>query len=394
MNQIILPSATTASTTDNLLLVEIGAVLVLLGIIAYFAKKISISSVPFFLIAGLAFGNGGVADLNLSSSFLNTGAQIGAVLLLLLLGLEYSAKELTDTLRVHWSAGIIDFIANVIPGALIALLLGWGWVGAIVLSGITYVSSSGIAAELISESGWNKSEIAKRTVSVLALEDMLLAIYLPIISSVVIGVSLLTGVISVSIAMIIIGIVILISLKRDGFISGILSNQSSISLLLTVFGAALVAAGVANLVGFSGAVAAFLVGLLLTGEVATNARERLTPLRDFFSALFFLFFGLAIDPASIISVIPIAFALAIVGLFGKLVVGYRIGKDLQNKDNWKRIGAYLLPRGEFSIVIAALAVTTGFGQQLGSITIAYVIITTFLASLILRYYRSSFELSK
>jgi Kef-type K+ transport system membrane component KefB len=54
----------------------------------------------------------------------------------------------------------------------------------------------------------------------------------------------------------------------------------------------------------------------------------------------------------------------------------------------------LLPRGEFSIVIAALAVTTSFGQQLGSITIAYVIITTFLASLILRYYRSSFELSK
>jgi CPA2 family monovalent cation:H+ antiporter-2 len=228
----------------------------------------------------------------------------------------------------------------------------------------------------------------------LALEDMLLAIYLPIISSVVIGVSLLTGVISVSIAMIIIGIVILISLKRDGFISGILSNQSSISLLLTVFGAALVAAGVANFVGFSGAVAAFLVGLLLTGEVATNARERLTPLRDFFSALFFLFFGLAIDPASIISVIPIAFALAIVGLFGKLVVGYRVGKDLQNKDNWKRIGAYLLPRGEFSIVIAALAVPTSFGQQIGSITIAYVIITTFLASLILRYYRSSFELSK
>jgi CPA2 family monovalent cation:H+ antiporter-2 len=394
MNQLILPTATTASTTDSLLLVEIGAVLVLLGMIAYFAKKISISTVPFFLIAGLAFGNGGVADLNLSSSFLNTGAQIGAVLLLLLLGLEYSAKELTDTLRVHWTAGIIDFFANAIPGALIALLLGWGWVGAIVLSGITYVSSSGIAAELISESGWNKSEIAKRTISILALEDMLLAIYLPIISSVVIGVSLLTGVISVSIALIIIGIVILISLKRDGFISGVLSNQSSISLLLTVFGSALVAAGVANLVGFSGAVAAFLVGLLLTGEVASNARERLAPLRDFFAALFFLFFGLAIDPASIISVIPIAFALAIVGLVGKLFVGYRIGKDLQNKDNWKRIGAYLLPRGEFSIVIAALAVTTGFGQQLGSITIAYVIITTFLASLILRYYRSSFELSK
>jgi monovalent cation:H+ antiporter-2, CPA2 family len=391
---LILPQATTASTTESLLLAEIGAVLIFLGIIAYFSKKLSISTVPFFLLAGLAFGNGGVANLDLSTSFLNTGAQIGAVLLLLLLGLEYSAKELTDTLRIHWSAGIIDFLANAIPGALIGLLLGWGWVGAIVLSGLTYVSSSGIAAELISESGWNKSEIAKRTISILALEDMALAIYLPIISSVVIGLSLAAGLISISVAFVIIGLVILVSLRRDGVVSGVLSNQSPISLLLTVFGSALVAAGVANLIGFSGAVAAFLVGLLLTGEVAEAARERLSSLRDFFAALFFLFFGLAIDPATIASAIPIALLLAFVGLFGKLVVGYVIGKDMQNKDKWKRIGAYLIPRGEFSIVIAALAASTSFGEELKSITIAYVIITTLIASLILRFYRSSFELTK
>ena len=391
---LILPQAIDSSTTESLLLAEIGAVLIFLGIIAYFSKKLSISTVPFFLLAGLAFGNGGVANLDLSTSFLNTGAQIGAVLLLLLLGLEYSAKELTDTLKIHWSAGITDFLANAIPGALIGLLLGWGWVGAIVLSGLTYVSSSGIAAELISESGWNKSEIAKRTISILALEDMALAIYLPIISSVVIGVSLAAGLISISVAFVIIGLVILVSLRRDGVVSGVLSNQSPISLLLTVFGSALVAAGVANLIGFSGAVAAFLVGLLLTGEVAEAARERLSSLRDFFAALFFLFFGLAIDPATIVSAIPIALILAFVGLFGKLVVGYVIGKDMQNKDKWKRIGAYLIPRGEFSIVIAALAASTSFGEELKSITIAYVIITTLIASLILRFCRSSFELTK
>ncbi len=394
MKNLAFPYATTTTTTDSLLLAEIGVVLIFLGVIAYFAKKISISTVPFFLIAGLAFGTGGIADLELSTSFLNTGAQIGAVLLLLLLGLEYSAKELTDTLRIHWSAGLVDFAANALPGAIIGLLLGWGWVGAVVLSGLTYVSSSGIAAELISESGWNRSEMAKRTISILALEDMALAIYLPIISSVVIGVSIVTGLISISIAFIIIGLVILVSLRREGIFVGVLSNQSSISLLLTVFGAALVAAGVANLVGFSGAVAAFLVGLLLTGEVAEAARERLSSLRDFFAALFFLFFGLAIDPVTIISVIPIALVLAVVGIIGKLAVGYVIGKDMQSRDTWKRIGAYLIPRGEFSIVIAALAVSTSFGEELKSITIAYVIITTLIASLILRYFRSSFELTK
>ena len=222
MKNLAFPYATTTTSTDSLLLAEIGVVLIFLGVIAYFAKKISISTVPFFLIAGLAFGTGGIADLELSTSFLNTGAQIGAVLLLLLLGLEYSAKELTDTLRIHWSAGLVDFAANALPGAIIGLLLGWGWVGAVVLSGLTYVSSSGIAAELISESGWNRSEMAKRTISILALEDMALAIYLPIISSVVIGVSIVTGLISISIAFIIIGLVILVSLRREGIFVGVL----------------------------------------------------------------------------------------------------------------------------------------------------------------------------
>lgn len=84
---------------DGLVIGEIGSVLVALGIAAFIASKIKFSAVPIFLFAGLFFGNGGIVALDLSDDFLNLGAQIGAILLLLLLGLEYSASELVSSVE-------------------------------------------------------------------------------------------------------------------------------------------------------------------------------------------------------------------------------------------------------------------------------------------------------
>ena len=376
------------TSNDALILTELGAILLFLGIISFIAFRLSISSVPLFLIVGLVFGNGGLLPLDLSGAFLNIGAQIGALLLLLLLGLEYSARELGTTLRERWSVGLVDVLANALPGAAIGLLVGWGWTGAVILSGITYVSSSGIAAELIRESGWQSSVVAKRTITVLALEDLMLAPYLPFASVLVAGASVVTGFISVSVALLIVGLVLLLSVRRENLVSGLLNKHDSLSLLLTVFGAALLAAGAANLVGFSGAVAAFLIGLLLTGEVAASARHRLSPLRDFFAAIFFLFFGLSTDPSDIPAALPLALLLTVLGVLGKFFTGWWSSKDLSDQMSWRRVGAFLIPRGEFSIVIAGLAVAAEFGNELKAVTITYVILTTVTSSIFLRAFRS------
>ncbi len=312
-------------------------------------------------------------------------------MLLLLLGLEYSARELGSALRDRKSIGVVDFIANAIPGALFSLILGWGWTGALIMGGISYVSSSGIAAEMIRESGLQRSEVAKRTISVLVIEDLALAPYLPLASAILSGASALVGIISVSAAFIITGLVLVISVRRESLVSGLLRHYEPLGLLLTVFGSALLAAGAAAYAGLSGAVAAFLVGLLLTGEVANAARARLSPLRDFFAAIFFLFFGLATNPREIPSVLPIAIALTIVGALGKFVTAWWGARDMSDPMSWRRSGAFLIPRGEFSIVIAGLASTVGFGGRLQAITITYVILTTLLSSLLLRFFRSRFE---
>ena len=384
-------AASAGSPETAALLAEVGGALLALGLVAFLASRLKFSVVPLYLLMGLALGEGGIIPISLSEDFLNTGAQIGAIMLLLLLGLEYSSYDLAKAFQARKFAGFLDFIANATPGFIAGLLLGWGFGGALALAGITYVSSSGIAAQLIKEMGFRKSEVSKRAIGVLVFEDLALAPYLPLLTSVVMGVSALSGLITVGVALAITGFVILLSFKGTGKFLKVLNPNEPGGLLLTVFGAALLAAGLADLIGFSGVVAAFLIGLLLTGEVAETARARLSPLRDIFAAIFFLFFGITTNPADIPAVLPLALALTLLGIAGKYLVGWWITRDLSDRLSSWRVTAFLIPRGEFSMVIAALAAPIVTGIKLQALTLTYVIITAFVASLLLRFTRSNLE---
>jgi CPA2 family monovalent cation:H+ antiporter-2 len=376
--------AASLSKEDGLVLGELGSVLLGLGIAAYIASRIRLSVVPIFLLAGLFFGNGGIVALDLSDEFLDLGAQWGAILLLLLLGLEYSAQELFESVKKRKSLGAVDLVVNFLPGAALGFILGWGFLGALTLGGITYVSSSGIASQFIKDSRLESRESTRRAVGVLVIEDLFLAPYLPVLSALLASLGVATGLISISIALIVTGIALLIGARGFHIPHAPLVMGDSATLLLTVFGSALLASGIATYFGFSGAVAAFLVGLLLTGDVAIVARVRLAPLRDLFSAIFFLFFGLSVNPADIPSVLIPASVLALIGVFTKWVTAWWAVRDLQEDNAIWRTAVLLIPRGEFSMVIAGLAATSLFAVELQALTLTYVILTTLFASIIMR----------
>ncbi len=81
------------------LFVELGLVIVGLAILARLAKRFGISAIPFYLVAGLAFGKGGLAPLSVSENFTRIGSEIGVLLLLFILGLEYTGEELGRNLK-------------------------------------------------------------------------------------------------------------------------------------------------------------------------------------------------------------------------------------------------------------------------------------------------------
>src|SRR5690348_10793506 len=134
-----------------LVFIELGAALLGLAILARVASRWGFSAIPLYLVSGLAFGNGGIAPLRVSADFVHIGAEIGVLLLLFMLGLEYTGAELKANLKRGASAGVVDFLLNFPPGFVAGLLLGWKLLAAILLGGVTYISSSGVIAKILSE---------------------------------------------------------------------------------------------------------------------------------------------------------------------------------------------------------------------------------------------------
>ncbi|MDW5327776.1 cation:proton antiporter [Plantactinospora sp. KLBMP9567] len=370
----------------TVLLIEVGALLFVLGLLSRLSRRIGLSPITLYLLAGLAFGHGGLVPLSASEEFFEVGAEIGVILLLVMLGLEYSAGELVGNLRAAAPAGLVDGVLNALPGAAFGLLLGWGWVGAVVLAGVTWVSSSGVIAKVLADLGRLGNRETPVILSVLVIEDLAMALYLPLVTAILSGQSLLGGGIALAIAVFTVVVVLVVAIRYGNFLSRMLSARDPEALLLGVFGLTLLVAGLAAGLQVSAAVGAFLVGIALSGPVAHNATELLSPLRDLFAAVFFVFFGLNTDPRAIPPVLLPALALAVVTMATKVLTGYLAAKrvGIGRPGRW-RTGLALSPRGEFSIVIAGLAVTTSVvNPQLGPLATAYVLITVITGPMLAR----------
>jgi CPA2 family monovalent cation:H+ antiporter-2 len=372
--------------TTTVLLIEVGALMFLLGLLGRLARRFGISPIPLYLLAGLAFGHGGLLPLSASEEFFSVGAEIGVILLLVMLGLEYSADELVGNLRTAAPIGVLDALLNAVPGALFALLLGWGWVAAVVLAGVTWVTSSGVVAKVLADLGRLGNRETPVVLSVLVMEDLAMALYLPLLTALLAGTGLLGGGAALGIAVLAVGIVLVVAIRFGGLISKAIAARDPEALLLGVFGLTLLVAGAAAQLKVSAAVGAFLVGIAVSGPVAHHATRLLTPLRDIFAAVFFVFFGLTTNPADIPPVLLPAIALAVVTIATKVVTGYVAARraGIAERGRW-RAGFSLTPRGEFSIVIAGLAVATpGITPELGALATAYVLVTVVTGPIISR----------
>lgn len=369
----------------TLLLIEVGGLLLGLSLLGRLAARFGISPIPLYLVAGLAFGTGGLFPLRASDEFFVIGAEIGVILLLAMLGLEYSAQELVDNLKRSKAAGAWDAILNALPGALFALILGWGPVAVVAMAGVTWVSSSGVIAKVLRDLGRLGNRETPTILAILVLEDLAMAFYLPVLSTLVIGAALMEGAVSLAVAVGAVLVILYLALRHGTKISRIFSAEHAESLLLGVLGLTMLVAGLAATVNVSTAVGAFLVGIAISGPIAHVAARALTPLRDLFAAIFFVFFGLSTNPGHMLPVLLPAAILAIVTIGTKVLTGYLAAKrvGIAVPGRW-RTGLSLTPRGEFSIVIAGLAIGSGVEPQLAAVATAYVLITVIVGPFLAR----------
>jgi len=373
------------STTHDVsrILIELGLVVVGLAVLARVASRWSFSAIPFYLLAGLAFGNGGLAPLNVSAGFIHIGAEIGVLLLLFMLGLEYTAEELKENLRGGFPAGIADLALNFPPGLIAGLLLGWRPLAAVLLGGVTYISSSGVIAKELAELRRLQYPETPAVLSILVLEDLAMAVYLPLVAVLLAGGGPVKMALSVSVAVATVFLVLLIAVRFGKRLSGFVTHESDEIMLLTMFGTVLLVAGISQWFQVSAAIGAFLVGIAVSGQMAEQTHRLIAPLRDLFAATFFFFFGLQIDPVTLPPALLSAVLLGGVTTLTKGLTGYwaarRVGVDRQGG---LRAGMALVARGEFSIVIAGLG--AGLEPQLGPLSAAYVLFLAVLGPIVTR----------
>lgn len=368
------------------ILVELGMVVLGLALLARLADRMGLSPIPFYLVAGLAVGNGGLIELDLSPELVQVGSEIGVVLLLLALGLEYTSTELGANLRVGLPAGCFDAVANFFPGLAAGLVLGWDPRAAVLLGGVTYISSSGVISKVLADLDRLGNRETPSVLSILVMEDLVMAVYLPVVGVMVAQGSLLAGMASVVVALTAVAVVLFIALRHGPTVSRVVLTPSDEALLLAVLGLTLVVAGLAAQVQVSAAVGAFLVGIALGGAAQERASSLIRPLRDLFAAAFFLFFGLQVEPASLLPVATAAGALAVITALTKVATGWWAARRRGiARPGRLRAGTALIARGEFSIVIAGLGVAAGLEADLGPLAAAYVLTLAVAGPIVTRF---------
>ncbi len=296
------------------------------------------------------------------------------MLLLLMLGLEFSGDEFVSSLRRHVPSAVVDAVLNAAPGAVAGLLLGLDAVGVLALAGVTWVSSSGIVARLLGDLHRLRNPETPAVLGVLVLEDFAMAIYLPLLAVTAAGGTWWQALVGVLVALGALLVALLASQQWGHRLGSALSHPDSEQFVLRILGIALLVAALAEHIHVSAGVGAFLVGLSLTGEITDRAREVLSPLRDVFAAAFFLGIGLSIEAADLLPVLPAALTLAVVTAVTKVLSGsYAARREGADWRGGLRAGTALIARGEFSLVVVGL-VGAAADPRMSALVAAYVAI--------------------
>ena len=366
------------------LLLELGVILTVLTVLGTAARRYALSPIPLYLVAGLAVGEGGLAPVPAAGEFISTGASIGVVLLLLTLGLEFSIGEFASSLRRHLPSAGVDFVLNAAPGAIVGWLIGLDGVGILALAGVTWISSSGVIARLLSDLRRLGNRETPAVLSILVLEDFAMAAYLPLLAVLAAGGTWLQAMLSMAIAIAALGFAFVASYRWGHHVGRLVAHRDNEQLLLRILGLTLIVAALAEYIHASAAVGAFIVGLTLTGEAADRARTVLSPLRDLFAAIFFLAIGVSVDPVELLPMLPVAAALAVVTAGTKVLTGqFAARRDGVARPGQLRAGTALIARGEFSLVIIGLAGASV--EALEAVATPYVFILAIVGPVIARF---------
>lgn len=374
------------------IVLEVGLALTLIATAALISMRLRFSVVPFLILAGMAVGPHapkiGPLDFRFieSAQLIEFMGRIGVLFLLFYLGLEFSVSRLIKSGRSIVVGGSIYIGINFALGLGYAALLGWPLKEVLVVAGITTISSSAIVAKVLFDLRRTANPETEMILGIIMFEDVFLAVYLSLVSGMVLsGATSIAGVFK-SAAIALAFILGLLAVGR--FATPLLNRAFRISsnevFLLVLFACLFLLAGLGETIHVAEAIGALLLGLVLAEtEHGERIGHLIIPFRDFFGALFFFGFGLTIDPFALGGAVwPVIGAVAVT-LVGNITAGLLAGRSARlGKGPSLNVGLTIVSRGEFSIIMANLAKNGGLLPVLQPFAALYVLILAVLGPLL------------
>ena len=343
-------------------LAELALTVGLLGVLGVAASRFGMSAIPAYLLAGIILGPNepDVIRLISPSEVTEFVAEIGLVFLLFFLGLEFSLGRLLRAGRHVVLGGTVDLAVNGAVGLLVGLVAFGAGYGAFAIAVAIYVSSSAIVVKGLIDFRRLADDETDLVLAILVFEDLVLAVLLGFVGSGGGGEAGATAGLAGR-ALAFVGLSLAASRWLAPLLDRVLQRLSLEFFVLAVFGFLVGMAAVAEWLDISEAIGALMAGVILSEtSVRQEIEERFFSFRDLFAALFFFVFALSIDLSQLGAVgwlLLLAVPLTIAGKVGSGYAAGRLGGFTERQS--LNAGVALVAHGEFTIVVAELAVRSG-----------------------------------
>lgn len=373
------------------LIQDLALILLVAAVVSILFKWLKQPVVLGYIVAGFIAGPHFVYIPSVrDAGSIDIWAQIGVVILLFTLGLEFSFKKILRMGAAPVIAALTIIFCMMFLGTAVGHLFGWKSMDCIYLGGMLAMSSTTIIYKAFQDMGVLQQKFAGVVLSVLILEDILAIVLMVMLSTLAVshniaGEELVTGLLRLAFFLIlwfVVGLYLIpILLKKN---RRFLNEET---LLIVSLALCFVMAVVAVQSGFSAAFGAFVVGSILAETVEAERIERLVaPVKDLFGAIFFVSVGMLVDPAVLAE-----YAWPIVALTLAIIVGQAVFGTLgfvlagQPLKEAMKCGFSMSQIGEFAFIIASLGMSLGVtSRHLYPIVVAVSVITTFTTPYMLK----------
>ena len=315
----------------------------------------------------------------------STWSQIGVIFLMFGLGLQFSVVKLTTVGRPALVTAVVEMSLMIAAGFACGTLLGWSPSTSLFLGGMLAISSSSIIVKTFGELGLRTKAFAQLVFGVLVIEDIAGVFLLVVLSTVAVSASVDGGAVAVRIGRMALYLVVWFALSVILVPSALKRLRSELNdeiLLIASIALCLGMVVLADAIGFSSALGAFLAGSILAGTVQAKRVDALfKPIKDLFGAVFFVSVGMLVTPAAVTENLGAIVVIALVAIIGRslfcglgaLLSGATLKTSVMS-------GLSLAQIGEFSFIIAALGSATGVTPDFLYPVIVTVSVATTLAS--------------